>query len=105
VYDNESCTDFFNGETEDYTISVTPLMPMAYVSSTTTQNNLDPVQLGTLDAEIMRINIVASGSLSPFDVTSFDINPNGSTNYSGDVISAKIYYTGNDPNFNTGNLF
>lgn len=106
VYGYESCDDIYYGETEDYTITLTPAVTsMSYVSSTATQNNISTVLPGTADAEIIGVQIVTSGALSPFAATSFTINSTGSSNFSADVSNVKIYYTGNSAVFNTANLF
>jgi len=100
-----SCGEYRYGETEDYTVTVVPLTPMAYVSSTTTQNNTSNVTVGTTDAEIVGVEIVTSGATSPLDATSFSFSTNGSTNASGDLTNAKLYYTGTSSTFATSNLF
>ncbi|MBA2421601.1 MAG: hypothetical protein H0V61_00045, partial [Chitinophagales bacterium] len=105
VSSTESCTTFTYGETEDYTITLVNSTPMDYVSSTTTQNNISSIEAGETDVEIISLQIVTDGSLSPFDLTSITINSNGTTDFSNDVENVNVYYTGNDPNFATTNLF
>src|SRR5262249_34464565 len=105
VYSNESCTDYYYGETEDYTITVNTSSPMVFLSSTCTQDNTGYVQKGTTDNEIIGIQVETQGALTPFDVTSLTINSNGSTNFSNDVSNVKVYYTGASPTFSTNTLF
>jgi parallel beta-helix repeat protein len=82
-----------------------PTTPMTYVSSTTTQNNTDLTYQGTIDQEIIGIQIVTNGSTSPLSATSFTFNTTGSTNASTDILNAKVYYTGNNNNFSAVNAF
>ncbi|MFZ4706964.1 MAG: beta strand repeat-containing protein [Bacteroidales bacterium] len=74
------------------------LTNMAYVSSTTTQTNTTPVVIGDTDQEVIGIQVVTSGSLSPFNVTGFTVNATGTTNIA-DISNAKIYYTGTSSTF------
>jgi hypothetical protein len=102
----ESCVDFYYGETEDYIITLSPAVTdMTYVSSTTTQNNLSTILPGVPDAEIMGIQIVTTGALTPFAATSFTVNATGSSNFGNDVTNVKIYYTGNSSVFAPVALF
>ncbi|HYV92237.1 MAG TPA: GEVED domain-containing protein, partial [Chitinophagales bacterium] len=105
VSSSQSCTDYQYGETEDYTITLTPSTPMVFVSSTCTQNNTTSVLTGTNDVEIIGIQVVTQGAVSPFDLTSLDINSNGSDNFPNDVSNVKIYYTGTSSVFATTTLF
>ncbi|HUM47217.1 MAG TPA: GEVED domain-containing protein, partial [Chitinophagales bacterium] len=102
----ESCSTFNYGETEDYTVSIVPAVTsMSYVSSTVTQNNLNPVGLGESSVEIIGIQVITSGSANPLALTSCTLNSNGSTNFSNDVTGVKVYFTGNSPVFSTGQLY
>jgi len=106
LFSSESCGNllYYAGESEDYTISITAPSAMTYISSTTTQNNTDAVSAGSLDQEIIGIQISTQGSLSPFNVTSFTINNNG-TSVPADITNYKIYYTGTSSSFAATNLF
>ena len=64
---------------------------MTYVSGTTTQNNTTKVSPGKTKQEIIGVEIVTSGNLSPLNVTSFTFNTNGSTNAISDISNAKLY--------------
>ncbi len=105
VFNYESCTQFYFGETEDYTITISEPTDMAYQSSTTFQNNLNDVIIGETDAEMMGIQIVVTGSLNPIDVFAFDLTSMGSTNFPGDVSNVKVYSTGNSSVFSTATFF
>ncbi len=67
---------------------------MTYVSSTTTQNNISKVAPNTTNQEIIGIQIVTSGDLTPLSATSFTLNTTGSTNPATDIANAKVFYTG-----------
>lgn len=101
----ESCTTFYYGEAEDYTITIVNSTSMVFVSSTTTQTNVSPVEPGDPGVEIIGVKIITQGSLNPFNLTSLSINANGSTDFAGDVSNVKVYYTGANPTFATTNLF
>lgn len=82
-----------------------PATNMAYTSSTTTQVS-GAAFAGSNDQNIIRIEIVTSGTLSPVSVTSFTVNANGTTNISDiNATPAKIYYTGSNPVFSITGLF
>jgi hypothetical protein len=93
----------FDGITIDDINVFSPIM--TYISSTSTQTNLSTVSPGSTDQEIIGIQIVTSGANSPFDVTDFDFSTAGSTDASGDIDNAKLYYTGTSGTFATGNQF
>jgi len=74
-----------------------PPAPMTYASSTTTQN-ANPIPIGGVHQQIIGIQVVTAGSLSPISATQFDLNTTGTTSTS-DISNAKIFYTG------TSNIF
>jgi len=78
--------------------------PMTYSSSTTTQANTSNVYKGSLNQEVMGVQIVTTGALTPFDVTQFRINMTGTTN-TADVTNIDIYCTGTSSTFATTTLF
>ncbi len=77
---------------------------MNYVGSTTTQTTTTNVREGSVNQEIIGIQVVTSGNLDPALVTSFTFNTNGSTR-TADIASAKVYYTGTSGTFATTTLF
>ncbi len=58
--------------------------PMTYTSSTTTQNNAD-VGRNTTNQQIVGLQVVTTGGLTPFNVTSISFNTTGSTSPSTDI--------------------
>lgn len=82
----------------------TPLAPMVYVSSTTTQNT-NAVFANSVNNHIIGIEVVTTGFSNPLMVTEFSLNTNGSTNAAGDITNAKVFYTGSIGTFGTTVLF
>jgi hypothetical protein len=78
--------------------------PMAYSSSTTTQNNTTPVGTGTFNAEIIGVPVAVTGSTSPISATSFTFNTTGSTS-TANMTAAKVFFTGSNPAFAATNQF
>ncbi len=76
----------------------------AYVSSTTTQANTQPVAPGDANQVIIGVEVVTTGLLTPFNVTQLNFNTTGTTAIA-DISNAKVYYTGTSPNFATTNQF
>ena len=97
----DACTNLNYGETEDYTINVTAAAPMIYTSSTTTQTVTTGINAPVTNAQIIGVQILMSGTLSPVNVTSFTLNTNGSTNPLTDISNAKLWYTGTNSVFGT----
>ncbi len=79
--------------------------PMIYVSSTAVQKNLSSVAPAQTDQEILKVELVTNGNLSPFSATSFTFNTNGSTSPVSDIANAKLYYTATSSAFSTTNQF
>lgn len=78
---------------------------MSFSSSTCAQPNTSGVATGTLNAEIISIQVVTSGLCSPMLVTNFNLSTNGSTNAAGDLSAAKIFYTGTSSTFASSTQF
>jgi len=79
-------------------------LPMSYVSSTTTQNNITQLAPGRVNQEIIGIEIQANGNLLPLNVTSFNFNTTGSTNPATDISLAKLFISPSS-NFDTSMQF
>jgi len=79
--------------------------PMIFVSSTTVQKELSSVSPDQTNQEILKIELVTNGNLSPFSATSFTFNTTGSTNPSTDITNAKLFYTSTSSAFSTANQF
>lgn len=78
---------------------------MEYTSSTVTQNNTDPVNRGSVDQEIICIEVVTTGPTSPISITDFDFSTNGSTSAGTDILRANLYYTGTTAAFGNTTQF
>lgn len=92
------CTDPANvlSDYEDYDIEIAPApTPMTYVSSTVTQSNVTSVNAGTFKNEIIGVQIVTNGTLSPLTASSLTFATTGTTNALADISSAKLWYTSN----------
>jgi hypothetical protein len=78
-----------------YTWTPAPSTPMSYVSSTTAfLNSGQAVSVSTTSNQIIQVQVVTTGSLSPFNVTSLALSTAGCTNASNDLANAKVYFTG-----------
>jgi hypothetical protein len=92
-----------NDDVEDYDIDIAPApTPMVYVSSTVTQNNTTAVNAGSFRNEVIGVQVVTSGTLSPISATSFTFNTTGTTNAAVDIQNAQLWYTSNNNAFATG---
>ncbi len=76
-----------------------PPQPMVYVSSTTSQGNITNIVRGIPGQEILGIQVVTNHSANPLTVSSFSLSTNGSSNATGDISNATMYYTGNSSTF------
>ena len=79
--------------------------PMAYSSSTTTQNNTAVVGINTTNNEVIGIQIVTTGCSSPLSATSFSFNTTGTTAPATDITNAKLWFTGTSNSFATTTQF
>ncbi|MBK5284197.1 MAG: hypothetical protein JJE25_02250, partial [Bacteroidia bacterium] len=82
---------------------IIPAPPMIYVSSTVVQNT-NPVAINSVNNDVIRIEVVTSGALNPFNATNFYFRTVGTTN-SGDILNAKLFYTADVPTFSTTTQF
>jgi hypothetical protein len=89
------------------TYSWTPPPPsnMVYSSSTTVFLNNGQSDGRNSSNAILQVQVVTSGALNPFSVTSLSLSTTGSTNAATDIASAKVYYTGYNSTFSTANQF
>lgn len=79
--------------------------PILISSVTTIQPDTSPVPAGTNNKMIIGIKITTSGSAAFAKVTQFSFDTAGVFNFSDITGTAKVYYTGNSPTFNTNKLF
>lgn len=68
--------------------------PMEYVSGTTEQASTTLVKPNSINQEILRIRIITNDDLEPLHASSFLFNTNGSSDPDGDIIIARLFYTG-----------
>ena len=78
---------------------------MNFVSSTTTQNKTANVFPNQANQEIIGVQVVTDGTLSPLSATSFTFNTTGSTNPIVDISNARLFYSGFDNTFATATQF
>jgi len=77
--------------------------PMTYVSSTVVQNT-NPLPLGSTFNDVIQVQVVTAGAISPLSVTSLTFRTNGTTN-TGDIQNARVFFTGDSPVFSTATQF
>jgi hypothetical protein len=94
----------YYGQAVDVTFHVNVSSNMVLNWIDADQPNGNTLVKGSSDNDILRVNVNTTGSLSPLTASNFAFNTNGSTNASGDIVTAKLYYTGVSSVFNTGNL-
>jgi hypothetical protein len=97
----DACTTFFSGECQDYTITILDNPPM--FNSVTAIQESGLAAPGTTDREVLRVPVKATGCGVPV-ATELHFSTFGSTAASTDIVSAKLYATGNSPAFNTSKL-
>lgn len=97
-----SCGSYFYGETEDYTVNIVNAAPV--YNASTAQQQISTTSAGATDVPILRVPIrVTSSSCSPGTVNEFRFNTIGTTT-AANILSAKLYKTGNSAAFATTNL-
>ena len=97
-----ACGTYTWGETEDYLINIVNGSPV-YISSAAIQVT-GVVAAGTNDVPILRVPVkVLASPCNPGVITEVRFNTAGTTN-AANIISAKLYKTGNGSTFNTNNL-
>ncbi|MDP1726362.1 MAG: BNR-repeat neuraminidase N-terminal domain-containing protein [Bacteroidota bacterium] len=96
------CGTYGYGETEDYQINIIS-QPATYISSNVAQlTGFTPN--GATDIPVLRIAVKASASSClPGTATNFNFNTSGTT-LASNILSAKLYTTGNANTFNTSKL-
>ncbi len=77
--------------------------PLAYQSTTLTQNTDDVFQ-GATDKQILGIQIDITGIADTIKITQFDLNTTGTTN-TADILNAKIYFTDTSSVFSADSLY
>ncbi|MBK7382413.1 MAG: hypothetical protein IPI81_03625 [Flavobacteriales bacterium] len=83
-----------------------PSVPMVFASCTTQfMNNGQVDGQGSQLNNILRVNVVTTGDLSPLSVSSLALSTTGCTNASADLSGARVYFTGGSNAFSTGAQF
>ena len=62
------------------------------------------VPLNTTNQAVVAVRVHVTNSFAPLNVSSFKLNTAGTTNVN-DIQNAKVFYTGNNPTFNTNTQF
>ena len=88
-----------------YTWTPQPPSNMVYTSSTTLLLSNGQIDGRNSTNAILQVQVVTTGTLSPFNVTSLSLSTTGSTNPLTDIADAKVYYTGYSSNFSTATQF
>ncbi len=101
---SEACTNLDYSETENYTVNIVAGNTMTYVSSTATGTS-STVWLNSANQEIIGIQVVTTGPVSPLTVTNLALNTTGTTAAATDIANAKIFYTGNSSTFAVSTQF
>ncbi len=99
---SNACGTFAYGETEDYTINI--VNAPAVFQSTTTLQQTGSTSAGSTNVPVLRIPLkVNATACLPGVISELRFNTAGTTSV-GDLVSAKLYKTGNSSTFNTANL-
>ncbi|MEI7596357.1 MAG: BNR-repeat neuraminidase N-terminal domain-containing protein, partial [Bacteroidota bacterium] len=100
-YDDYTTQPTYDGQSTsrpNIKLTCTSTAAMSYVSSTTTQASTADAISGQSNQEILRVEVVTTGSISPLSATSFTFNTTGSS-AAIDITNAKLYYTGSSSSF------
>jgi hypothetical protein len=80
------------------------MAPMTFLGATSVQSSNDRVGEGSQNEAILKMMVIMSSTGAPVPVTSFDLTANGTTD-TLDIENLSVFYTGNDPSFNTSTKF
>ncbi len=99
--DPNASTNNWSQDFHDYTIQVQTPTTQSFLSCTANRNVFDEVTMGSTDNLIMGIEVTtnSAGTLSPLTAGYLTFNTLGTTNPT-ELAAAKLYYTGQNPNFN-----
>ena len=105
IYTYFSATNCYNMGSPASGSFTTANSPMTYLSSTTTQAVISNVTPGSVNNQIIGVQVVTSTGTSPaLSLTSLTFNTTGST-LASDIAAAKVWYTGTSSTFATGTQF
>ena len=88
----------------NFNISVLGPQPQTYVSSTSAQPSTTSVAAGTTNAQVLRVEVVTTGTGSPMTLTQLALSTNGTLNTAA-ITAARVYYTGTSTTFATTTQF
>ncbi len=84
-------------------ITISNPIPMTFTSCTTSQNTT-AVWAGDTQQQVIGIQVVMTGSLTPLNLTQFTLKATGTTSVS-EISNAKIFYTGANSTFSATSQF
>jgi hypothetical protein len=84
--------------------SITVASPMTYLSSAVTQSFVQKVGKGTMDNEVIGVQVVTSSAGAPMYISQIDFSANGTTD-TANIRNMKVWYTGNSNVFATNTQF
>lgn len=99
------CATLLYGEQEDYTVNVLADTSMYYSSSTTTQSSVANIYTPSPTTQIIGMQVVTAGTISPITASSFTFNTTGTSHPNLDITTAKLWYTGLNPLFASPTLY
>ncbi len=79
--------------------------PVTYVSSTAEHTELETVESSSVNNRMLRVMVRMSSSGAPVTVSQLNLNAAGGGNDTANIANAKVFYTGNNPNFSANNQF
>lgn len=95
---------FINNNSWTVTVFYTLPTPMTYTSSTTTQASTANIPTCATSAEILGVQVVTNGALTPLSLTQLSLTSTGSTSMAS-CTGISVYYTGSSTSFATTTLF
>ncbi|MDX2362514.1 MAG: T9SS type A sorting domain-containing protein [Crocinitomicaceae bacterium] len=84
---------------------IIPTTPMSFVSSTSAQATTADIENCSSYGEIIRVEVVTTGTVTPLGFTQLIIRTDGCTAPLSDLSAIEIYYSGTSATFSTANLF
>lgn len=89
-----------------YTWTPGAIVAMTYTSATTAYLNTgSSIPVSSTGNQVLRVQVVTSGTSSPFSLTGLNLSTTGCTNAGTDLLAAKVYFTGNSSTFSTTTQF
>ena len=89
-----------------YTWTPPAATPMTFTSCTTAfVNNASGAPRGATNNAVIQVQVVVTGSTSPFNVTNLALSTTGCTNPSTDLTNAKVFFTGGSNVFSSATQF